>query len=547
MGNEHIATLTRRSVLGLAAAAVAGGVVGCRTSTTGADFGGNDTLTLPNHIAPKPVEGAIVSAMDGVPAGLTAMPNPLPTSTSGPPGSGKEFTTFQINWGSPARPYEQNEYWQEFNKRLNVDYKPTLVPADAYDTRLATVLSSGQIPDMTFLHTTSANAQQAIQDGAFAELSSVLGGDKIEQYPNLANVPTYQWEASAINNGLYGIPCDLPYVNATHLYRRDWAAEIGLTRQPKDADEFKTLMTEISKTRGRYGLGGFSGGVSGFVNAMFRVPNNWRDEGGKLINHIETDEYEQALGYLRELWQGGAFHPDALPLAEQGAKDRELFESGVTSWQVGSADHWYMSGGVSRLRAKNPKADVTPILPMGHDGGKYTFWSSPGFYALIAISAQAAENEERLGEILRIMNYLRAPIASEEGFFLRYGTEGIHFSYDDNRYPVTKDSPAPTDRDAMFYTGMVPVIFYYPDPQDVRDTMSYTEEVTRNTVKDPTVGLFAPSSASSAAKLEELTQDYVNGIVSGRRPPGDLQRFRDDWRQQGGDKLRQELMDARAK
>src|SRR5690606_24486305 len=132
------------------------------------------------------------------------------------------------------------------NKRLGVEYKPTLVPADAYDDKLATMISGGEIADMVFLHTESANAQRAIQDGAFAELSDVLGGDKIKDYPNLANVPEHQWKASAINNGIYGIPVDLAYVNSLHVYRRDWAEKLGFDAAPKDADEFYELMTGMS-------------------------------------------------------------------------------------------------------------------------------------------------------------------------------------------------------------------------------------------------------------------------------------------------------------
>ncbi|WP_157683639.1 extracellular solute-binding protein [Microlunatus soli] len=441
---------------------------------------------------------------------------------------------------------KQNEYWQAFNKRVGVDYQPTLVPADAYETKLATMLSGGSVPDMVFLHTDSANAQRAIKDGAFAELSSVLGGDKIKKYPNIAAVPTYQWEVSAVNNGIYGVPVDLAYVNALHVYRRDWARSIGLENGPQNADEFYTLMTEMSKLRqDQYGFGGYSDGVAAYLNAAFRVPNNWSNTGGKLINAIETDEFEAALEYTRRLWKGGAFHPDALSLGSKGAEDRALFDSGVTGWQVASADNWYLAGALNAVRVKNKGAEPELLMPFGHDGGKFAYPASPGFYAVVAISASAAENEDRLDEILRIFNYLRAPIPSEEGFFLRYGIEGVHFTYGKNRVPVSiPDSPAPADRDAMFYTGLVPGVLYYPDPSDVKASIDYTEAVTKQSVKDPTVGLYAASSADSSAKLDQLRADYVNGIVSGRRPAGDLRKLRADWKMQGGDKVRSELQTA---
>lgn len=546
--SSRFPTISRRSAVGLGVTALgATALASCGTSNS-SSFGENASLTIPTHQAPPDVEGAIISDVPGVPMGLTSMPDPLPKSTEGPPGKGGPFTTFQINWGTPPSPYRENEYWQEFNTRLNVDYKPTLNSADAYETSLATMLASGNVPDMVFLQTHSANAQQAIQDGAFAELSEVLGGDKILDYPNLAHVPEHQWRNSAISNGIYGIPSDLGYVNSLHVYRQDWAEQIGFDAPPQDAEEFYELMTEMARLgTDQYGIGGLSDGLGAFVNAMFRVPNTWHEADGELTSFLETDEFEQALLFQRRLWEGGAFHPDALSLSEKGAEDRALFEEGHTGWQVASADNWYLSGALDRLRGRNEGAQPRMLLPFGHDGGEYAFPATPGFFAIIAISAEAAGDEERLHELLSIMNYLRAPIPSEEGFFLRYGLEDVHFRYGESGVPESvPDSPAPADRDAMFYTGLVPVVLYYPDPQNVEDSIDYTEEVTENSIVDPTVGLFAPSSAEVAGLLDDLQTDYVNGLVSGRRPMSDLEKFRTDWRKQGGDSLRDELQEALA-
>ncbi|SDS68601.1 extracellular solute-binding protein [Microlunatus soli] len=548
---EHtIAThpFSRRLMLGLSATAVGGALVGCSSQSTGSDFGKNTALKVPTHVDPPDVPGQIVSAVDGVPPGYTQLPKKLPTTTKSVPGKGGSFTTFQVNWGAPPRPKAKNKYWQELEKRLGVTYEPTLVPADAYEDKLATMISGGKIADMVFLHTDSANAQRAVQDGAFAELSAVLGGDKIKKYPNLANVPQYQWEASAINNGIYGIPVDLAYVNSLHVYRRDWAEKLGFDAAPKNADEFYQLMTGMSGSKvgsGKtYGFGGYSGGVTQFINAMFKVPNNWSESDGRLTHMIETDEYEQALTYTNKLWRGGAFHPDALSLAEQGAKDRSLFESGTIGCQVASADTWFRSGGLDAVRSKGGEgSDPQLLLPFGHDGGDYAFPSSPGFYAVVAVSAEAASDEKRLAEILSIMNYLRAPFASAEGFFLRFGLEGVNFRYDKDGAPTPiTENAANGDVDGLSYTGLVPVAFFYPDDsQHVTDTVHYTEAVTKSSIKDPTVGLFADSSAKVAPKLAELTTDYVNGMVTGRKPLSALKQFRQDWRKQGGDQLRTEL------
>lgn len=553
---HHSATsswmMSRRAAIGLAASGVvAGALGGCSGNQDAGSFGQNESLQLPVHVEPTPVDGQIVSDVPGVPPALTKLPSPQPKSTSGAPGRGGEFTTFQVNWGAPPKPRGENKYWQELEKRLNVTYEPTLVPADAYESKLATMLAGGKVSDMVFLHTDSANAQQAIKDGAFAELSSVLGGDKITKYPNLAHVPTFQWEASAINNGIYGIPTDLAYVNSLVAYRQDWAEKLGFSEKPANADEFYELMTAMSKgkpagDRRTFGFGGYTGGVATFINTMFRVPNSWSEDGGALTNMIETDQYEAAIEYTRKLWKGGAFHPDGLSLQEQGAKDRQLFYSGTTGWQVAAGGEFYAAGHLRAMAQKDKGADPQLLLPFGHDGGEYTFPQSPGFYAVVAISAEAASDEERLDEILQIFNYLRAPRGSEESTFLHWGIEGVHYTLDSSGQPQpASDSTVLNNKDGLKYTGLVPVTFYYPQyPNDVKKVVSYTEEVTRNAIPDPTVGLFAPSLAKVSDKLGEMQTDYINGIVSGRRPMSDLKKYREDWKSQGGDTIRTEFQDA---
>ncbi len=187
--------LTRRSLMAAGGAAPLAALAAC----SGGDAPGSGVaidnaagLELPNHTPPPEVEGAIISDVDGVPPGYPKTPDELLRTVDSPPGDGGPITEFKISWDAPAPPLEENVFWQSYNERLNVDYRPQIAPAANYDERLATLLAGGDLPDIVQLMDTAQSAR-AISDGAFADLTPYLAGDNIDQWPNLANIREDQW------------------------------------------------------------------------------------------------------------------------------------------------------------------------------------------------------------------------------------------------------------------------------------------------------------------------------------------------------------------
>ena len=44
---------------------------------------------------------------------------------------------------------------------------------------------------------------------------------------------------------------------------------------------------------------------------VFRVPNDWRNAGGKLTKDVVTEEFNGALAFVRGLWDAGVMNPDS--------------------------------------------------------------------------------------------------------------------------------------------------------------------------------------------------------------------------------------------
>ena len=536
---------TRRSLMAAGAVAPLAAVAACSGDAPGSGVAIDNAtgLELPDHTPPPEVEGAIISDVEGVPPGYETFPSELIRTVDSPPGDGGPITEFKITWDSPAPPLAENKFWQSFNDRLNVDYQPSIAPAANYDERLATLLAGGDLPDIVQLLDTAQSAR-AISDGAFADLTAVLAGNNIDEWPNLANIREDQWRYVAYDGKIVGFPIDLPAYNNEFRYRRDWAEENGYPDPPADAEEFKELFASFSKmgVDGRYGLADAPGSAMIAVSAMFHVPIGWRYENGSLTHHFETDEYEAALQFMTELWEEGAFHPDALALDANVGETLSMIPAGTVGLSWIAAANWYNPGVYYDALQEEPEG-WTAFVPPRHDGdGVGLFGRSTGVFARVAISAQAAEDEEHLKTLLDFCNYMRAPYGSEEQHFLAHGEQGDYFTWNDvgeEPEPV-EDTNFPAEAAQLIY-GLPPVVFDFPGAQDA---ISINEEYVQNSEMDPVAGLFSDTATRTDAQLEELAESYINQIIVGNRPMSDLEVFREEWRSRGGDDIRTEFEEA---
>lgn len=521
---------------------------GAATGTTGTSSTGatSSAIALPEYTPPPHVTGAMISSVDGVPPAYLTYPVHPFRAVSAVPGNGSAVTTFQINWVVPPPPLSSNPWWQALDKRLNVKWQPLLIPYSGYDTRLATILASGDIPDITFLDTTQAGAVNAIQQGAFTDLSATVSGKNIRKYSNLAHIPTVAWKNSAINGKLYGVPNPVGLINTVFMYREDWAAKLGHHKPPADAAEFLDLMVGFAKgsPAGKgtqtWAIADLTTlGVGAFVNAMFRVPNNWSlSKSGKLTSYLETPEFESALQFLRKMWSMGVFYPNALGTTP--AQATTLFETGHTGWIDDGPGGIFGVGATDQVLRKGvPGANPQPMIPPGHNGGAPLLAQTPGFYGICAIPASVGGNAARLHELLDILNYWAAPFGSSEYLFVNYGLKGVTYTLDATGNPVVVSGQhyaAP-----MNYGLAQPAVYYFPGaPQDTKTAFSYYQSSVRVSAADPTAGYISKTAIADGNALSVLSTSYFNGIVTGRLPMSALTRWRAAWLKQGGATIRRE-------
>lgn len=485
---------------------------------------------VPNYI-PLDIVQPDIPGVDGSTPGFTKIPTELVTSVPTPPGSGGTYTAMTPAWWAIPRSLPDNAYYEAVNERLGVTINFQPNDGNTYGDKIQTVLASPRdVPDWVVIPSWNIPPRfgQAAK-GLFTDLSPYLAGDKVEKYPNLANIPTAAWKYSCFEGGLYGLPMPTPLVNDAFFYRKDLFDEMGL-EQPKTADEYITIAKEITNpAKNRWG----SEDVWNGAQLMYGVVPKWKLVDGNLLNKFETEEYRAALEWIVKLFDSGAVHPDAVAGNAQQAKPR--FESGATLMTVDGVGGWHEALG--RVLPTNSDFNMQPMDFFSPDGGDPVLFSGQpaGIFSFI----KKTDDPAKVEEILALANFMAAPFGTEENLLITSGVEGKHFERDDQNIPQMTDlgrqevtstyqflvSP-PTVNSQVQYPGFVEAKTEW----EARQARFVQEDVFFGMqIQEP------PQYGSLGAPFDDLAKD----IARGRKSLKDLDSELETWKRNGGEELRE--------
>lgn len=548
--------VSRRTVLGggLAAGALAASTLLPKTPfaqgvapPAGAPASGA-TPTGATPIAGAPGNGILVSSVEGVPNAYTTMPAPF-ASTQGVPGSGGKVTMSTTSYSPPPTAHDQNTFWQALEQRLGVQWDADLIPASSYGEKMTALMAGGDLPELMFLlqTTTAPIIGQALNQGAFTDLTDLVESGGLSDYPNIAQLPDLLWQNVRINGKIYGVPKPVLRSNDIAFYRADWAEAVGIPN-PKTTEDYFNLFVAMAKNdpdkNGQpdtWALAGFNGGWNMFLfEQMFRCPYGWRlNADGTLTNQIETDEYRQALDFATRLYAAGAYHPDTAGMT----LDVELnnFRGGKIGLFNGGFATFYGAGGQIETIAKGG-GRLVPLLPVGPDGKPGVTFAGQGFFGMVGIPANVGSDGDKLKELLRIIDYLVAPFGSEESNFARYGLTEDHDVAADGSF--VKNDRGRADMSALVYPFLSENSFFYPGfPNDAAAAQKLNEQMAQIAVTNPAAGIVSETATQQGAVLSQLGIDRVTAIITGRASPDSLADYINEWKNRGGDQIRHELQE----
>ncbi|MDX3370919.1 extracellular solute-binding protein [Streptomyces sp. ME02-6987-2C] len=537
---------SRRSFLAstaVATAAVAGGVP-LLSACGGSDGGSRDGTTsgkdaaklLPSYVAASVVTPDIPSK-NGSAVGFTGKLDLADLKTSVPEklGKGGRVTVMSPFWGSP--PKEDNAYYKAMNDLIGVDVVWQNQDGNTYDQKLGAVLASSEVPDVVVVPgwNMTGKIPSAII-GKFADLGPYLSGDAVKEYPNLAAIPTDAWQRSIFGGKLLGLPMPSSYVSGiVPLYRQDVFEKEGY-EVPRSCDEFMAMAKDATNARAKrwacldmkWTAFNAFGVLSGNEKSL-----GWNQVDGKLVYRAETDEYLEALEWTRKLFAAGVVHPDAKLGKSNAADPGPKFAAGEFLVYNQDISQWWSR--TAEQATQNPGFRIWGMDFFGHDGGAPTLWAQNPASIFAFVNKKASKSVIR--DLLAVANVTAAPYGTKEYMATNYGVEGTHYTVKDG-VPTKTDQGNIDVMNAYVMVASPAATIAHPDFPEVAKGQVEWQQRTGAVTRKPT---FYGMQIVEPARYTNLSNDFEqleDDIVRGRKKIGDMQQAVSDWRNKGGDKLR---------
>jgi putative aldouronate transport system substrate-binding protein len=507
----------------------------------------SNSVAMPTRVPITGVTADLPGSADGlVDPGFVNYPaNPFKAVTE-TPGSGGDVSVATWTLAPPPPPVDQNALWQAVNKELNVNLKLDISAlADYQTTRLATIIAGNDLPDILYIAPQVAiNGLTQFLQAKCVDLTQYLSGDAVKDYPNLANFTTLAWQSVVFGKAIYGVPASYPLFLWVHWVHGELMDKDGL-QPPKNLDDYATLLKHFTNPQQDfYGLAtennvGY-GITNGFFTAMYGLPNNWGLSNGKLTYYLEDPRTKDATNKARELYAAGVYSPNSTQY-NTGNKRTDFagrkFAFNFDGFQGASLTFFSTAAGL------NPPAQYRMLSPFPAVAGQQpTFWAQQGTFGY---SVLKKASDDRIKELLRVLNYIASPFGSQEYRLMRYGVEGVDYNPDDKGNPVLTTQGKADTTIPWQYITQPPAAMYLPGNPQYPQIMQDAEKAMLPYAQiDPTSTLYSPTYASKGTVLNQMVATQIGEIVLGRADISSYDKLVSDWKSQGGDQIRSEFEQA---
>ena len=537
--------ISRRRLLGstgaLAAAAITGGALsGCSDPTAKTNTGTrNAKAVLPAYRPVDLVKPDLPGSQVLMPGYYDYPKDPKPVFDK-PPAAGLGSVSIMYTTFLPGPPGpDRNAFYARLQQRIGADLKISFIPSADYQTKFQTMIAGNELPDICNFPLPTPD-QPRVMDKLFADLGPYLGGDKIKDYPYLANIPTASWKPTIANGTVYAVPQPRALSGTAMYCRLDLIKKVGANPQPGSYEEFLELLTAVTDPKAQRWAFANPTNMVIHLQMMLGAPNNWSEAGGKFVNAFADEASTEAVARTAEMVKKGLFHPDSSSL--EYTRIRDLFYGGRLALTSDGYAGWDLFvrelGGGPEATAKlglvvEPKAD---------GGGDARHFAGTGIQGTTVIKKGLGEDRTR--KLLDVLNYLAAPIGSREHLERKYGVKGVD-------YTISDGLPTLTDRGNREFMDLQ----YIVDSQTtigpgVKAGVDYQyawhQRVTKDLVTDPSIGLYSDTYSRQGATLNKLLSDARLDVIFARKPLKHLQDAYATWRKQGGDKIAAEYAESQA-
>lgn len=334
--------------------------------------------------------------------------------------------------------WNDNEFYQEMERRTGVHLEFEMVSSADYQTNFNLMIASGNLADMIYVGASyyAEGVDAAIDDGYFLDLT-----DLVDEYmPNYEKIRTsdIQYELlSTTDSGRLGAVYELrqskqgPWLGL--WIRQDWLDDLGL-ETPVTFDDYHEVLTAFKNEKGATAplILNFSGsdGEFGTMSGGLNVLNSWQlDETGKVNFGPYMDAWKEYVTIMHQWYTEGLIDPDFMATDERTADMAK-----VVTGASGLFAALYTMPSVYEAASEDPNMNLAPVNPPVMNEGDEGHIRLRDSYTSgnTAISADS-ENWE---VALRWLDYLY----TDEGALLaNYGVEGDTFEFNEDGEPEFTD------------------------------------------------------------------------------------------------------------
>jgi putative aldouronate transport system substrate-binding protein len=454
------------------------------------------------------------------------------------PGSGGDVSCL-IQGSAPPTALGKNRWWQALNKALGVTIQTQGVPSQSYLAKFQVDLAGGDFPDIVLFPRISNTLD--ILDHSFANLTPYLSGDNIKNYPGLASIPTASWQIPTVNGQIWGMPQSRPNAGQVAYYRGDVLQKIGVDpasvkiQSGQDFMDFCKEATNVKK--GVYALGNPPvGWIDLWILEMMGAPNGWAVEDGKFTSVNESPQFPEMLNQLTTIWKNGWCNPDMFAHPD----------SDLTYWDGGRTSMYLASVVALTGTLGNPTYKAAAIPPPKWDGGGMAKkqLGTAGYYAFAAIPKAS---DSRVKELLEICNWFASPFGTTEYLLFNYGVKDVDYTLNGTDPKATDTAKGESLNGLIYVCSQRFVDLYSPgQPDGVKGTHSYLEQVLPDAVGNASWGLYSPTALSKAEAANKALGEVEGSIIQGRKPASAWGDALKTWQKTAGNAMRDEYEKAYA-
>ncbi|HZG86536.1 extracellular solute-binding protein [Paenibacillus sp.] len=430
----------------------------------------------------------------------------------------------------------------ELEKLTNTKLTYQFFPADTYEEKLSATFATGGLPEVVYLknQATFVRFKEAIRDNQFWEIGPFLG-----EFENLSKLKEAVLNNTKVDGKLYSLYIGRPLARQGLIYRKDWAARLGLSAPQTTEDLFamaKAFTENDPDGNGQNNTIGLADrndliyGAFKTVSSYFGTPNNWGEKDGQLLPEFMFPEYVETMDFMKRLRDAGYMNQD---FAATSKTDQvNLFQAGTAGLYIGSMQD--VNSLYNNLVKNVPTAEVATHNKITKPGGKYGMWAIPGYNNLVLFPKSAIQDEAELKRVLAFFDKMMTPDVAN---LMYWGIEGKHYTVVDGKAKPADDKDM-VEREVKGYKDSVigepetnGMYEGYHELQARIEAEKFIIENESYAIHDPTAPLDSAAYTEIGQELQKIITDATYQYMYGEIDQAGFQKAIEDWKSRGGQNI----------